>query len=327
MNQRLKEAAAIIGLVLYAGIVVSQVDGHSSQRPHTHADMIVVSSNGLENIVGLTNDTQTNLNLQTVLEAINDSVIPTATNIIVNTNDWQNIDPTNNILQQSLDWIDDNWHTNISLTNQYATWVEASNSFASGGAFLSSTNQFIRSIGGQVSNRHMAANAVLSSNISDGTILSADLASQRAFHCANAPNQTFTLSSSADLQLGASADYNMVGNYNGSTTIVLTNGGVYLVEAEAHFPGANLNFRDINKIIQLIWNGSDIANAKADGADAIVSFCGIYALANDGNTNQLKLVATIETNVGYAATAPAAVTCSFVRLRMLQVGPYHAIGL
>lgn len=153
---------AFVGLVAYRCF--------AQNIPYVDADSIKVVSNSLGNFAGLlTNDPNSNVNAQTVFDAIDDMMLPTSTNIVVNTNDWQTIDPTNNILQQSLDWIDDNWPTNIQNTNIYMTSEQSSNAFAGlNGVFISAS-------GGAVSNKHMAANAVLSSNIADGTISISDI--------------------------------------------------------------------------------------------------------------------------------------------------------
>lgn len=173
MNLRLKEAVVFVALALYACLIVGQVDGHDSQRPHTHADMIVVSTTAFNNVAGVTNDLQTNANLQTVLDAFDNSTLPSATNITVNTNDWQWLDPTNDKLQQTLDFIDDNALTNLQKTNRYPSWAESSNSFIGS---ATASGLFISSSGGQVSNQHMGANAITSSNVANDSLTTSDLA-------------------------------------------------------------------------------------------------------------------------------------------------------
>lgn len=134
--------------------------------PYVDADSIKVVSNSLNNFGGLlTNDPNSNVNAQTVFDAIDDMMLPTSTNIVVNTNDWQTIDPTNNILQQALDWIDDNWHTNISNTNIYMTGAQNSNAFMTG---ASASNSFIVDGPGTVVGSNLALAVVAISNVEPG---------------------------------------------------------------------------------------------------------------------------------------------------------------
>lgn len=163
MNQITKTTLAAFAILVYAIFCISAVDGHDSSRPHTHSEMIVVQTGAFNNITGVTNDPMTNVNLQTVLDAMDNSTLPTASNIVINTNNFGYFAPTNNTLQVLLDWQDDNAQTNLSNTNIYMTSVQSSNAFVGTG-----TTEFIRNSGGQVGNDDMAANSVNASNLTTG---------------------------------------------------------------------------------------------------------------------------------------------------------------
>lgn len=155
MNQRIKECLAVAAILAYALICATAAFGHDSAQPHSHASQIVVSTTAFNNITGITNNNQSNVTLQVVLDAMDNSTLPTASNIVVNTNNFDYFAPTNPTLQVLLDWQDDHSYTNIDNTNIYMTSVQSSNAFVSTG-----TTAFIRDETGRVT----------ADNITNGTI-------------------------------------------------------------------------------------------------------------------------------------------------------------
>lgn len=97
----------------------------------------------------------TNLNVQAVFNWLDSNWIHVVDQQL-STNGWTFLMPTQSDVQAVFNWIDANMDTNY-LTAE------------------TGSNLFISSVGGNVSNKHMAANAVTASNIVDGSIGIADI--------------------------------------------------------------------------------------------------------------------------------------------------------